>query len=121
MNNTSYANIDKAGLPAGFLSELSGKLQEAVQEVIAAYLVPLEVIQALDTAIYLQILSGEKPEEHKPEGAAGYDRDTWAAAHDSAWLLESLGKLQAERVQSLGEADLKAAQELAAAYPVSAN
>lgn len=89
----------KPVLPTNFILDLQEKITDELGMIAQALEMP-EIKQAVDQAIYLQILADMEPDKFKPGGAAGHERETLDAVIQGAWLLESLGELRAKTVRT---------------------
>lgn len=80
----------KPVFPCNYLEGLSNDLAESVTKILERHQLPPEVSEAVNTAIYLQVLANTTPESFHLDGLVGWNREAVAAASHAAWLLQAV-------------------------------
>jgi len=99
--------------PVQFLSGLSEEAGIAIEQYFKAFMLPKAVFGLINEYSYIQTLMNrsENPEEFRPDGLEGLNREIEGCVKSIAWLIEDVEQLTKEKVQSLSPAEYKKASK----------
>lgn len=91
----------KQVFPSNFVLGLQEDIHQELGQIFEAVGLPNEIRQSMENAQYLQLLVDADPENFRPDGAKGHERELIEAVITGANLLQSLIEFREEKVKEL--------------------